>query len=484
MNCFISYSRHDQDTALRLQLSLMRRGFNVFVAQNSVRPGRNWSREIREVLREADVLVALDSPRSRKSSFVQQEVGMALDSGAIIVPVSLDGKLDCVPGWLEKSQAISGADFGSVDQLVEHVATEVSTIFGTVPPELTEPRTVADYALRATLQDCFSDPDRAGAWSRQCDRYTRLYYGEEGTQRQISRGTSLTFTGMITERLVKFQRITSKSLSQHIKTQLNQTVGFLLDSQDEERGGFGPKTKQLMRGDSVVRPHIRHTCWAIRALLAIDEHKFAEEIGRGLRWLEMEVPIRAHSDRWCWTAAVLLSLATDKRLLRSTRWRRAQAVWRHSVELDLTRSFVKRWQSWVKSEPHNKRNWLSIDNALYVLNCLNDREGLSTELRQQMQGATLALFDRVETTNDGSLSCGLPLFSPGRPEVGASAQLFEISSQGNSLDRAALADFIVRALAESRSMSSTFTWHLSALLSCPDLYTKSLRNVRETTKHN
>ena len=461
-----------------MRQELISRGLDVFLAEESTPPGADWSRLISAALRHAELLLLLDSPDSRASQFVQQEAGMALASGIPVIPVSLDGKIDQLPGWLSGIEAIRVPQLASSGRGVAAIADEVGKRLGVsrtaTPSEIRGPGTLGASVLRTLLLDQFSAPEeRIGAWSRQYDRYLRIYYGDAAIRPSVSQGASLTFTGMVSERLSAYAKDAPAAESEAAIAAQRRAAAFVLASHDPTEGGFGRLSSDFrVRSGRTIHLDLRHSCWAIRALLCIDKEAFSEQIDAGLSWIAARARRRADEDAWCWTAAVMYSLIQDTRL-RDRQWGGSVAALRDGVQSDLEQNFDARWRSWVRGEEPNKRPRLAIDNALYVLYCLRDIDSLPERLRFQREAAIQGLVAR--TRANGKAECGLPLFASDQPTPGATAQLLEVTSPSELGHLCGpLGDFVASQFSRRMFMDETFPWHLSAVLSLPDLWRREI----------
>jgi hypothetical protein len=87
---FISYTREDQPAAAAIADRLSAAGFSVFFDRQALVTGDSWSDQIGQELRSARAVVALLSSRSRRSTWVADELQETLGSKKIVVPVLLD----------------------------------------------------------------------------------------------------------------------------------------------------------------------------------------------------------------------------------------------------------------------------------------------------------------------------------------------------------------------------------------------------------
>jgi hypothetical protein len=106
MDIFISYASANNREAQLLTDLLKAQGLDVFFAQDSLRASDSWRLEIMQAVRRCGVVVVLASSASRNSAWVQQEAGIAMASGAAVIPVILEGSPTDLPGWLADFQAV------------------------------------------------------------------------------------------------------------------------------------------------------------------------------------------------------------------------------------------------------------------------------------------------------------------------------------------------------------------------------------------
>jgi len=125
-DCFISYGTTDGEFATWVAHELRAHALSVFVAQDSLRPGIEWSAETRQALLGSNWVVFLISQASAASPYVMQEAGMALaDASKRVVPVVWDMDPNQLPGWLNERQAM---DLRTADaHTVRHRVTELAT---------------------------------------------------------------------------------------------------------------------------------------------------------------------------------------------------------------------------------------------------------------------------------------------------------------------------------------------------------------------
>ncbi len=88
--CFLSYSRSDEDFALRLAKDLQSRGVEMWVDRFNIRPSEHWDRAIERAIRGCRTVIAVLSPRSVASENVADEISLAIDAGKPIIPVVIE----------------------------------------------------------------------------------------------------------------------------------------------------------------------------------------------------------------------------------------------------------------------------------------------------------------------------------------------------------------------------------------------------------
>jgi hypothetical protein len=87
---FLSYSRADEEFALRLAKDLRAQGVAIFVDQWDIRPSEHWDRAIERAVGSSRGLVVIISPRSVASDNVMDEVSFAIDSHKAVLPVMIE----------------------------------------------------------------------------------------------------------------------------------------------------------------------------------------------------------------------------------------------------------------------------------------------------------------------------------------------------------------------------------------------------------
>src|SRR4051812_48088091 len=87
---FLSYSRSDQEFALRLATYVRAQGISLWVDQLDIRPSEHWDRAIERAVSKCRGIVVVLSPRSVASDNVADEISFAIDGGKSVLPVMIE----------------------------------------------------------------------------------------------------------------------------------------------------------------------------------------------------------------------------------------------------------------------------------------------------------------------------------------------------------------------------------------------------------
>ena len=90
LRTFISYSRENQQFALKLAYELKSANFAVWMDQYDIPTGARWDDEIEKALRECEIFMFIMTPASVASENAKDEMGYAIDHGKHILPVLLE----------------------------------------------------------------------------------------------------------------------------------------------------------------------------------------------------------------------------------------------------------------------------------------------------------------------------------------------------------------------------------------------------------
>ena len=117
---FISHVATYKKQARELKIALKTFGVTSFVAHEDIEPTKKWLDEIQSALSSMDSIVAIVTPDFIQSKWCDQEVGIAMGLGRLIVPV----RMGADPyGFLGKYQGLA-----SHGKTMDQVASEVFSI--------------------------------------------------------------------------------------------------------------------------------------------------------------------------------------------------------------------------------------------------------------------------------------------------------------------------------------------------------------------
>lgn len=128
---FVSHCASERAAVGQLKLELQALGVTAFVAHDDVEPSTLWQVEIERALRSAEALTAVVSPDFLQSKWCDQEVGVALGRGVVVLPVAWGadphgfiGKIQALP--VARGQPLSRVAGPIVSLLLKSPRTSVS----------------------------------------------------------------------------------------------------------------------------------------------------------------------------------------------------------------------------------------------------------------------------------------------------------------------------------------------------------------------
>jgi hypothetical protein len=86
---FLSYSRRDKETAIRLAEKLEEKGYDVWIDLEDLPAGKRWRQKIVDAIQQADALVVVLSPNAVKSDGMRRESVLAEEENKPIFPVKI-----------------------------------------------------------------------------------------------------------------------------------------------------------------------------------------------------------------------------------------------------------------------------------------------------------------------------------------------------------------------------------------------------------
>jgi hypothetical protein len=127
LRLFLSHVSDHKVAVSKLKWELRKLGVSSFVAHEDIEPNREWQKDIELALRSMNALVALLTPGFHESKWTDQEVGIAIGKGMLVIPVRLGldpygfiGKVQGLPGKLDEPESLA---FSIVDMLLKHKST-------------------------------------------------------------------------------------------------------------------------------------------------------------------------------------------------------------------------------------------------------------------------------------------------------------------------------------------------------------------------
>ncbi len=88
---FVSYAEADKALAGKVKEGLEKYGLETFLAHEDINPAEEWQQVILDNLESTDVFIPLITADFPRSKWTDQESGIALTHGKVIVPLSIDG---------------------------------------------------------------------------------------------------------------------------------------------------------------------------------------------------------------------------------------------------------------------------------------------------------------------------------------------------------------------------------------------------------
>lgn len=151
---FISHLAASKEKAHRLKNALARFQIAAFVAHDDIVPTREWQAEIESALRTMDALVALVEPEFVNSRWCDQEVGVAMGRGKLVVPLRVGADPHGFMGKYQGVQA-TGLDDATLSErifeaLVAHTTSSARMVEALVERTINS-QSYADAKRNTTL---------------------------------------------------------------------------------------------------------------------------------------------------------------------------------------------------------------------------------------------------------------------------------------------------------------------------------------------
>lgn len=153
---FLSYSRADEEFALRLATDLRAQAVSIFVDQWDIRPSEHWDRAIERAVDRCRGLVVIVSPRSIASDNVMDEISFAIEKRKSVLPVMIE---KCVlPLRITRMHVIDATR--SYERALQQCVAELGRSPAPAPPNIPsiaaarrpplDPQVIADAKRRLT----------------------------------------------------------------------------------------------------------------------------------------------------------------------------------------------------------------------------------------------------------------------------------------------------------------------------------------------
>jgi len=162
---FLSYDTNDRIVAGEIKRYLQTKGYESFLAHEDIEVSADWREEILKHLESCVGLIAVVTVDFPKSSYANQEVGLAIGKNKPVISIVLDSGRS-LPGFLESRQAIM-TSAEDLEKAVEKAAQAVDRIL-MFKSQSYEIHTYVDTLLKivsdtkftlTTYEDSLVDPD-------------------------------------------------------------------------------------------------------------------------------------------------------------------------------------------------------------------------------------------------------------------------------------------------------------------------------------
>ncbi len=90
IKAFISYSHSDRVLAKNIKDELQKYGVSAFLAHNDIEPSEEWIKEILTALNSCDIFLPILTKSFSKSSWTDQEAGIAFQGEKLIIPLKVE----------------------------------------------------------------------------------------------------------------------------------------------------------------------------------------------------------------------------------------------------------------------------------------------------------------------------------------------------------------------------------------------------------
>lgn len=138
---FITHRDNDKAGANELADALSAYGISSFVAHDTIKPMKEWRREILKGLETMEMMLVYLTDKFADSIWTQQEVGYALGKGIPLISLKLQGKDP--PGFIDNVQAQRGS--------IDDPASSAASIYRLISEELGAKERLSDGLVAAFI---------------------------------------------------------------------------------------------------------------------------------------------------------------------------------------------------------------------------------------------------------------------------------------------------------------------------------------------
>jgi len=107
LKVFVSYSSKDMSTVTQITEELEALDIDVFVAEDSIKPGENLNESIIKNIKDCDMFILLWGKNASTSDYVKQEIGIARGADKQIIPFMIDNGV-ALPEFIKDIKYIRG----------------------------------------------------------------------------------------------------------------------------------------------------------------------------------------------------------------------------------------------------------------------------------------------------------------------------------------------------------------------------------------
>lgn len=150
MKVFLSYSHQDEATAHLLAYILNSHGLQCFVDRQLL-PGSSFDVNLRQKIRESDLILVVLTQSSASSAWVNQEVGFALAIDKVVWPLAFEKNIQ-PDGMLSTTQSYSLFDWSDPSRTIDRLIEGLQGIPAGGAPETYYSKFKLDQVIRGKIE--------------------------------------------------------------------------------------------------------------------------------------------------------------------------------------------------------------------------------------------------------------------------------------------------------------------------------------------